>query len=112
VAHGLDPKLSYDSMRDFVHISQIHSGPNVLVVNAETPYKGFKELIAYGQANPGKLTYGFTHAASGHMAMELLKQTVSDARPARRTASRCSWSAFLTAAAAPCCRTCWATRSR
>ena len=78
VAHGLDPKLSYDSMRDFVHISQIHSGPNVLVVNAETPYKGFKELIAYGQANPGKLTYGFTHAASGHMAMELLKQTVSE----------------------------------
>ena len=32
VAHGLDPKLAYDSMRDFVHISQVHSGPNVLVV--------------------------------------------------------------------------------
>jgi len=78
VAHGLDPKLPYDSMRDFTHISQIHSGPNVLVVNAETPWKSFKELVAYGQANPGKLTYGYTHAASGHMAMELLKQTVSD----------------------------------
>ena len=27
VAHGLDPKLGYDSMRDFVHVAQVHSGP-------------------------------------------------------------------------------------
>ncbi|HEX6705305.1 MAG TPA: tripartite tricarboxylate transporter substrate binding protein [Albitalea sp.] len=78
VAHGLDPRLPYDSMRDFVHLTQVHSGPNVLVVNADTPWKSFKELVADGQAHPGKLTYGYTHAASGHMAMELLKQTVSD----------------------------------
>ena len=32
------------------------------------------ELLAYARANPGKLNYGYTHAASGHMAMELLKQ--------------------------------------
>jgi galactarate dehydratase len=31
VAHGLDPKLAYDSMKDFVHLAQVHSGPNVLV---------------------------------------------------------------------------------
>ena len=77
VAHGLNPKLGYDSMRDFIHITQIHSGPNVLVVHPDTPFKTFKDLIDYGKANPGKLSYGFTHAASGHMAMELLKQTVS-----------------------------------
>jgi tripartite-type tricarboxylate transporter receptor subunit TctC len=77
VAHGLNRNLSYDSNRDFVHISQIHSGPNVLVVHPDTPFKTFKELIDYGKANPGKLSYGYTHAASGHMAMELLKQTVS-----------------------------------
>lgn len=78
VAHGLNPKLAYDSMRDFIHISQVHSGPNLLVVHPDTPFKTFKELIDYGRANPGKLSYGFTHAASGHMAMELLKQTVSE----------------------------------
>jgi len=77
VAHGLNPRLGYDSMKDFIHISQIHSGPNVLVVHPDTPFKTFQELIDYGRANPGKLNYGFTHAASGHMAMELLKQTVS-----------------------------------
>jgi len=78
VAHGLDPKLPYDSMKDFIHISQVHSGPNVLVVHPDRPMKTFQELVAYGKANPGKLTYGYTHAASGHMAMELLKQTVSE----------------------------------
>ena len=78
VAHGLNPKLAYDSMRDFIHISQVHSGPNLLVVHPDTPFKTFKELIDYGKANPGKLSYGFTHAASGHMAMELLTQTVSE----------------------------------
>ena len=78
VAHGLDPSLSYDSMRDFVHVSQIHSGPNVLVVHPGTPYKSLKELIDYVRANPGKLNYGYTHAASGHMAMELFKQRLSE----------------------------------
>ena len=74
VAHGLDPKLGYDSMRDFVHISQVHIGPNVLVVHPDQPFKTFGELLAFIRKNPGKLNYGYTHAASGHMAMELLKQ--------------------------------------
>ena len=78
VAHGLDPKLGYDSMRDFVHISQVNSGPNVLVVNANQPFKTIGELLDFVRKNPGKLNYGFTHAASGHMAMELLKQRASE----------------------------------
>ena len=75
VAHGLDPNLKYNSMTDFVHITQVHSGPNVLVVHPSTPFKTVKDVVAYAKANPGKLDYGFTHAASGHMAMELFKQT-------------------------------------
>jgi tripartite-type tricarboxylate transporter receptor subunit TctC len=78
VAHGLNPKLTYDSTRDFVHLSQIHSGPNVLVVHPSAPFSTFNGLIDYARANPGKLNYGYTHAASGHMAMELLKQTASE----------------------------------
>jgi len=78
VAHGLDPKLGYDSMRDFVHISQVHSGPNVLVVNAATPYKTFAELVEFVRKNPGKLNYGYTHAASCHMAMAVPKQRASE----------------------------------
>jgi tripartite-type tricarboxylate transporter receptor subunit TctC len=77
VAHGLDSELvkRYNSNADFIHLSQIHSGPNVLVVNADRPFKTLGDVVKYAKANPGKLDYGYTHAASGHMAMELFKQT-------------------------------------
>ena len=75
VAHGLDPNIKYNSNTDFIHISQVHSGPNVLVVHPSVPFKTVKELVDFAKTNPGKLDYGFTPAASGHMAMELFKQT-------------------------------------
>jgi len=75
VAHGLEPFPKYNSNTDFMHISQVHSGPNVLVVHPSTPFKTVKDVVDYAKANPGKLDYGYTPAASGHMAMELFKQT-------------------------------------
>ncbi len=75
VAHGLDPALKYNSLTDFIHLSQVNSGPNVLVVNPATPFKSVKDIVDFAKQNPGKLDYGYTHAASGHMAMELFKQT-------------------------------------
>ncbi len=75
VAHGINAKVPYDSKNDFIHLTQVNSGPNVLVVHPSTPFKTFQELIDFAKKNPGKLSYGYTPAASGHMAMELLKQT-------------------------------------
>lgn len=75
VAHGMIKTVSYDSVRDFIHLTQVHSGPNVLVVHPSTPFQKFKDFLDYARANPGKLNYGYTPAASGHMAMELFKQT-------------------------------------
>jgi len=75
VAHGLDPNVKYNSITDFIHVSQVHHGPNVLVVNSQRPFRSLRELVDHAKANPGKLDYGFTFAASGHMAMELFKQT-------------------------------------
>ena len=75
VAHGLDPNLKYNSMTDFIHLSQVNSGPNVLLVHPSQPFKTVKDIVDYAKKNPGKLDYGFTHAASGHMARELFKQT-------------------------------------
>jgi tripartite-type tricarboxylate transporter receptor subunit TctC len=75
VAHGLDPNLKYNSLTDFIHLSQVNSGPNVLVVHPSQPFKTVKDIVDFAKKNPGKLDYGFTHAASGHMAMELFKQT-------------------------------------
>lgn len=75
VAHGLDPNLKYNSMTDFIHLTQVNAGPNVLVVHPSQPFKTVKDIVDYAKKNPGMLDYGYTHAASGHMAMELFKQT-------------------------------------
>ncbi len=93
VAHGLDPNIKYNSNTDYIHISQIHHGPNVLVVNANQPFKTLKELVEYAQSKPGKLDYGFTHAASGHMAMELFRQTA--VRCSDSTKKNCSLLAMV-----------------
>jgi tripartite-type tricarboxylate transporter receptor subunit TctC len=77
VAHGLDPNLKYDSIKDFAHISLIDLGPNVLVVHPDRPFKTLKDIVDYARANPGKLDYGYTYASSGHMAMELLRQATA-----------------------------------
>lgn len=75
IIHGFSaPKPNYDSMRDFVHISQLAAGPNVLVVNPEFPVKTFKDFVAYVKAHPGKVNYGQVAASSGHLTTEYLKQ--------------------------------------
>lgn len=76
INHGLYEKLRYDSNKDFVHITQFISGPNVLIANAQAPFKTVQEMINYAKSNPGKLNYASSgNGSSGHLAMELLKQT-------------------------------------
>jgi tripartite-type tricarboxylate transporter receptor subunit TctC len=58
IATSLYPKLSYDFQKDFAPITIVALVPNVLTVNPDLPAKNVKELVAYGKANPGKLTYG------------------------------------------------------
>jgi len=74
-SQALIPKQSFDINRDFVHITQMVAGSNVLVVSPSTGFKTLKDLVAYAKANPGKLTYASAgNGSSGHLAMELLKQ--------------------------------------
>ncbi|MEK6243919.1 MAG: tripartite tricarboxylate transporter substrate-binding protein [Pseudomonadota bacterium] len=64
-------KMNYDPEKDFVPVTKVVSGPQVLVVPANSPYKTVKELIDAARAQPGKLTFG--HAGIGsqtHLAAE------------------------------------------
>ena len=64
-------KMNYDPEKDFVPITNVVTGPQVLTVPANSPFKTVKDLIDYGRANPGKLTFG--HAGIGsqtHLAAE------------------------------------------
>ena len=64
-------KLAYDPEKDFIPVTKVVSGPQVLTVPANSQFKTVKELIDFGRANPGKLTFG--HAGIGsqtHLAAE------------------------------------------
>jgi len=75
VIHGFAaPKPAYTEA-DFVHISQLAAGPNVLVVHPSFPARSFKEFVAWVKANPGKFSYGQVSASSGHLTTEYVKQT-------------------------------------
>jgi len=74
IIHGLQPASAYDSLRDFVHISQLAAGPNVLVVNPQFPAQTFAEFVAWVKNNPGQFNFGQVTASSGHLTTEYLKQ--------------------------------------
>jgi len=64
-------KLNYDPEKDFVPITSVVSGPQVVAVPLNSPHKTVKDLIDSARANPGKLTFG--HAGIGsqtHLAAE------------------------------------------
>jgi tripartite-type tricarboxylate transporter receptor subunit TctC len=64
-------KLAYDPDKDFIPVTKVVSGPQVLAVPASSPFKTVGDLIDHARANPGKLTFG--HAGIGsqtHLAAE------------------------------------------
>src|SRR6202011_1273951 len=66
-------RLTYDSIRDFVAVSELGSFPLFLIVNASSPIKSVAELVAYAKANPDKMNYA-SSSASFQLATELFKQ--------------------------------------
>jgi len=74
---AVNPLLSqvpYSIQKDFVAVSQISQGPNVLVVRTDSPFKSLADVIAYAKANPGKLNYGTSGPGSvSHLSSEMLK---------------------------------------
>ena len=74
---AVNPLLSsvpYSIEKDFIAVSQISQGPNVLVVRADAPFQSLKDIIDYARANPGKLSYGTSGPGSvSHLSSEMLK---------------------------------------
>jgi tripartite-type tricarboxylate transporter receptor subunit TctC len=74
---AVNPLLSqvpYNIQKDFVAVSQISQGPNVLVVQADSPFKSLADVIAHAKANPGKLNYGTSGPGSvSHLSSEMMK---------------------------------------
>ena len=67
--------LPWDPIKDFAPVSMLWASPHVLVVNKDSAIKSLAELIAYGRANPGKLTYGSPGITSEtHLGSEMFGQ--------------------------------------
>jgi tripartite-type tricarboxylate transporter receptor subunit TctC len=73
INQSLYAKLPYDSVRDFVAISELASFPLLMVVNASSPIKSVAELVAYAKANADKTNYA-TSSATFQLVTELFKQ--------------------------------------
>jgi tripartite-type tricarboxylate transporter receptor subunit TctC len=67
--------LAFDPRRDFVPIVLVGKTPVIIAGRPGAPFKNLKELIAYGKANPGKLTAAFPgNGTLGHITGILLLQ--------------------------------------
>ena len=68
-AHSVNPaiyaKLPYETTRDFTDIVPLSMQPNVLVVNANSPYKNVMDLVGAAKAKPGSINWGHAGVGSG-----------------------------------------------
>ena len=72
---SLYSKLPYDTRKDFATVTQLISGPLVMVINPTLPVSSVKDLVAYIKAKPG-LSYSSAGIGSPpHLAGELFKST-------------------------------------
>jgi tripartite-type tricarboxylate transporter receptor subunit TctC len=75
VNQTLFKKLNFDPQKDVLPVVLIERGPLTLMVNAKSPYKTVKDVVAAAKAKPGVMT-----AANGgiggshHLSAELFKQ--------------------------------------
>ena len=75
-AHAINPSLfkslGYNLMKDFAPVSQLTSGPLVIVAHPSLPAKNVQDLIALGKAKPGTLNYASSgNGQSTHLSAEL-----------------------------------------
>jgi tripartite-type tricarboxylate transporter receptor subunit TctC len=64
-------KLPFDAKKDFVPITNVASGPMVVLVPMASEVKTLRELVAKAKAEPGRVTFGSAGQGSQvHMAAE------------------------------------------
>ena len=62
IGPNLNPKMPYDSVKDFTPIGQVGNAPSIMLVPNSSPAKTIQEWIEFAKKNPGRLNY----ASSGN----------------------------------------------
>jgi tripartite-type tricarboxylate transporter receptor subunit TctC len=75
ISPAIYKSLPFDSLTDFIPVTQLVATSTVLVANPKLPVRSVKDLIALAKKNPGKLNYGMTGVGNSlHLTMEMLKR--------------------------------------
>ena len=68
----------YNPRKDFAAVVQLTEAPSAVVVNAQSPYRSFKDLLTAARAQPGKIVYGSGgNGQPTHVAMEMFKKAAN-----------------------------------
>ena len=74
ISASLYKKLPFDFIRDTVPVAGIMRLTNVMVIPPSLPLKTVADFIAYGKANPGKLSFASSgNGTSVHLSGEMFK---------------------------------------
>ena len=66
VRRFLAKNVSFDTLKDLTPIIAIGNTTVLVIVRPSLPVKSFKELIEYGKANPGAISYGTSGIGTSH----------------------------------------------
>ncbi len=66
-------KLPYDPVKDYLPVTALGKGGQIMIVTMNTPAKNVAEFIALAKAQPGKLSFG-SGSSSSRVAGEMLQQ--------------------------------------
>jgi tripartite-type tricarboxylate transporter receptor subunit TctC len=73
----LNPKLPYDTLRDFTYVSLMSVAPLIMIANNALPANNIKELVALAKSKPGELNFASSGVgAAAHLTMEMFKSRV------------------------------------
>lgn len=69
----LYPKVPYDLFKDFTPVARVAHTPLAFLVNANSPYRNFYDLIAAAKAQPGALSFAsYGMGTTAHIYYEML----------------------------------------
>ena len=72
VLQAVDRDFRFDYRKDYTPVAELAKGRYVLTVRSSLPVNSVSELVAYGRANPGKLTFGSPGQGSiPHLSAEI-----------------------------------------
>src|ERR1043166_5954651 len=72
---ALYPKLPYDAIKDFAHISHLVSAPSIAVIHPGVQARSLQEVIALARARPAAISFGTAAVGSiGHLSGELINR--------------------------------------